>query len=534
MEKWFVAAKKADFNKISNRFHISPVTARIIRNRDIIEMEDIENYLHGDMSHLHSGRSMYHMEKGLEIIKNKIKEKKKIQILGDYDIDGVNATHILYTGIKRCGGIVSTAIPNRMKDGYGINEHLIQEAFDHHIDTIITCDNGIAAIDAIKFGKDLGMTIIVTDHHDIPYEEVINGNEITRKILRSTADAIINPKQEECQYPFKHLCGAGVAYKFIECLYEDMNIDKEELFPLIEFAAIATVGDVMDLVGENRIIVKEGLKRIKQTRNLGIKALMEVNHIDQERLSSYHIGFVMGPCINASGRLDTAKLALQLLQAKTKEEASTIAMDLKALNDSRKAMTLEGTETAIQKIETSPLKHDKVLVVYLPTCHESLAGIIAGRIKERYHKPTFVLTDAEEGAKGSGRSIESYNMFEELVKCRDLFTKFGGHPMAAGLSLPIDKIGEMRERLNGLTNLSKDDFIPKVSIDVPMPIQYVSESFIQELELLEPFGKGNPKPVFAEKDLNIINARILGKNKNVLKFQVLNQAGTMIEAMYFG
>jgi single-stranded-DNA-specific exonuclease len=530
MEKWFVAAKKADFNQIAARFKISPITARIIRNRDVIEMEEIQQYLYGSISDLNSGRSMKDMEQAVSIIIEKIQQKKKIRVLGDYDIDGVNATHILYTGLKRCGAVVDIEIPDRIKDGYGINETLIQLAYDNGVDTIITCDNGIAAIDQINFAKELGLTVIVTDHHDIPYIEE-NG---VKRILSSKADAIINPKQADCDYPFEHLCGAAVAYKLIECLYEEMKVPKEEVYPLLEYAAIATVGDVMDLIGENRIIVKEGLKRIKKTQNLGIEALIQINGIEKKRLSAYHIGFVIGPCINASGRLDTAKRALDLLRAETKEEAQTLAADLKALNDSRKEMTLLGTKEAIQCIETTELINDKVLVVYLLDCHESLAGIIAGRLRERYNKPAFVLTKSEDGAKGSGRSIESYNMFEELVKCSDLFTKFGGHPMAAGLSLPIEKIDEMRNRMNENAKLTEADFVAKVSIDVPMPIHYISEAFIEELELLEPFGKGNQKPVFAEKNLNVLSARILGKNKNVLKFQVLNDMGTSLDALYFG
>lgn len=530
MEKWFVSAKKADFDKIGEEFSISPVIARLIRNRDVIGMDSIKEYLYGTMEDLSTGRQMKDMELGLSILKDKIAQKKRIRVLGDYDIDGVNATQILYTGLKRCGAIVDIEIPDRMKDGYGISEHLVSLAKEDGIDTIITCDNGISAISQIAYAKELGLTVIVTDHHDIPYIEE-NGE---RKILHSKADAVINPKQEDCPYPFKLLCGAMVAYKVIECLYEDFKIPKEEVYDLLEYAAIATVGDVMDLVGENRIIVKEGLKRIKNTKNLGIAALIDVNGIDREKLSAYHIGFVIGPCINASGRLDTAKRAFRLLQADNKEEAATLAADLKSLNDSRKEMTVLGTKEAIEKIEQSNLKEDKVLVVYMPACHESLAGIIAGRIKEKYHKPAFVLCDGEEGAKGSGRSIEAYNMFEEMVKCREVFSKFGGHPMAAGLSIPIENIPLMREKLNENITLTEDDFAEKVSIDMAMPLQYISPKIIEELELLEPFGKGNRKPLFAEKDFRVLNGRILGKNKNVLKLQVANKEGYSIEALYFG
>ena len=530
MEKWFVQAKKADFNQIAAKFKIDPVTARLIRNRDVITEEEIRHYLHGDINHLHNPKSMKDMQKAVQIVKEKIVAKQKIRIIGDYDIDGVNATYILLEGLRRCGAEVDYDIPDRIKDGYGINENIIQRAYDEGIDTIITCDNGIAAITQINYAKELGMTVVVTDHHDVPFIE----EDGVKRYLQSNADAIINPKQEECKYSFEDICGATVAYKFIECLYEEYAVSMVELHKLIVYAAIATIGDVMDLKNENRIIVKEGLKRLKHMKNPGLNALIQANGIEPDNLSSYHIGFVIGPCINASGRLDTAKRALELLCTEDINEANRIAGDLKALNDSRKALTLKGVETAIQQVEMTALKEDKILVIYLPDCHESLAGIIAGRIRERYNKPVFVLTQGEDGVKGSGRSIESYNMFEEMTKCRDIFTKFGGHPMAAGLSLPEEKIEELKERLNQSTTLTEEDFIAKILIDTPMPLDYITENLITELSVLEPFGKGNNKPVFAEKEIKIIGAKILGKNKNVIKMQVLNKQGFCMEAMYFG
>lgn len=529
MEKWFVTAKRADFDQIAKKYRISPVLARIIRNRDRIEDREINLYLNGTLEDLYSPWLLKDMKQGISLIHEKIKEHKKIRVIGDYDIDGVNATHILMTGLKRCGAFVDTEIPDRLKDGYGINEHLIKKAYEESVDTIITCDNGIAAIEQIQFAKELGMTVVVTDHHEVLFTEE-NG---VRTYLKPPADAVINPKQPECGYPYKEICGAVVAYKFIEALYEAFHINREEALDFLEFAAVATVGDIMDLLDENRIIVKEGLKKLANTKNLGLRALIDCNRLNGGKITAYHIGFVLGPCINASGRLDTAKRALALLSCENKTEAAETAADLKALNDSRKAMTAEGTEAAVKKIEESGLKADKVLVLYLEDCHESLAGIIAGRIKERYHKPVFVLTKAEEGVKGSGRSIEAYSMFEEMSKCKELFTKFGGHKMAAGLSLPEENVPVFRQKLNDLCTLTEEDFAEKVKIDVPMPIHYISEEFIEELSFLEPFGKGNPKPVFAEKNLRILSAALIGKNKNVMKMMVQNHTGFAIEAIYF-
>ena len=530
MEKWFLTMKKADFNSIARKYHISPITARLIRNRDVIGDEAIDFYLNGTIADLYDGMLMQDMDKAVEILAEKIGEEKQIRIIGDYDIDGVNATYILQEGLSGLGAHVDTDIPDRIKDGYGLNIDLINRALDDGVDTIITCDNGIAAADEIAYGKKNGLTVIVTDHHEVPYVEM-NGE---KEYLLPMADAVVDPHRADCGYPFKGLCGAAVAYKLVEALYNVMQRDPEDMDYLMENVAIATVGDVMDLTGENRIFVKQGLEMLKRTKNQGLKALIECTGIDVERLSAYHIGFVLGPCINASGRLDTAKRALELLNAKTRREAVMLAEDLKALNDSRKEMTEKGVEEAVQMIESTSLKDDKVLVVYLPDCHESIAGIIAGRIKERYYRPTFVLTKAEEGVKGSGRSIESYDMFAQMCRCRALFTKFGGHKLAAGLSLEEGNVERFRETINDLADLTEEDLQMKVSIDMLLPFPYITEQLIGELQLLEPFGKGNTKPLFAERNLRVISPRIFGKNRNVLKCRLEDASGNQMEAVYFG
>ena len=492
--------------------------------------KEIDFYLNGTIADLYDGMLMKDMDKAVEILSEKIKAKEAIRVIGDYDIDGVNATYILKEGLTGLGADVDTDIPDRVKDGYGLNRMLIDRALEEGIDTIITCDNGIAAKEEIEYGKKRGLTILVTDHHEVPYVEL--GGE--REYLLPPADAVVDPHRSDCPYPFKGLCGAAVAYKLIEALYNVMARDAEDVDYLMENVAIATVGDVMDLIGENRIFVKQGLEMLKRTKNEGLKALIACTGVPVEHLSAYHIGFILGPCINASGRLDTAKRALALLEAKTHREAVLLAEDLKALNDSRKEMTEKGVEQAVAQIEESELKNDKVLVVYLPDCHESIAGIIAGRIKERYYRPTFVLTKAEEGVKGSGRSIESYHMFEEMCKCRSLFTKFGGHKLAAGVSLKEEDIETFRKTINELADLSEEDLLMKVSIDMRLPFPYVTESLIEELKLLEPFGKGNTKPLFAEKELRVIHPRILGKNQNVLKCVLEDMQGNRIDAVYFG
>ena len=529
MEKWVVINKKADFNEMGKRFGISPVTARLIRNRDIVTEKAVSNYLNGTIKDLNNPHLLKDVDYLCTILKEKIESGKKIRIIGDYDIDGVMATYILYKGLKRVGAHVSTMIPDRMKDGYGVNEHLIEQAYSDGIDTIITCDNGIAAISEIAYAKKLGMTVLVTDHHEIPYEEA-NGE---KQFLRSEADVIVNPKQEDCNYPFKGLCGAAVAWKVIQVLYEVYGLMAEESYEFLENVAFATVGDVMDLVEENRILVKEGLKRIQRTQNVGMRALILRNNLDLQRINAYHFGFVLGPCINASGRLDTARISLQLFLEEDAQKAEAIAKELVDLNAQRKDMTAEGVELAKILVEKE-YKKDKVLVVYLPETHESLAGIIAGRIREIYHKPVFVMTNAEDGIKGSGRSIEEYSMYEELCKCKELFTKFGGHPMAAGLSLPTENLEEFRRRINEECTLTEEDFIPKIKIDIAMPVGYPNTSLIRELDLLEPFGKSNTKPQFADKDLKIKRASIVGKNRNVLRLQLETQNGETVSAVYFG
>ena len=534
MEKWFVAMKKADFNGIAEKYQISPIIARLMRNRDVIGDEAIDFYLNGTVEDLYDGLLMKDMDRAVDILKEKIEEGKKIRVIGDYDIDGVNATYILQQGLAGLGADVDTDIPDRIKDGYGLNQMLIDRALEDDVDTIITCDNGIAAMNEIAYGKENGMTIVVTDHHEVPYLEE-NGE---KKYLLPPADAVVDPHRADCEYPFKGLCGAAVAYKLVEVLYRVSGKSEQEVEHLqerlMENVAIATIGDVMDLVGENRVFVKKGLELLKTTKNEGLHALMQCTGVDTANLNTYHIGFVIGPCINAGGRLDTAKRALELLNASNRREAVTLAADLKELNDSRKEMTEEGVEEAVRQIESSSWKDDQVLVVYLPKCHESIAGIIAGRIKERYYRPTFVLTRGETGVKGSGRSIEAYDMIAERSRCRELFTKFGGHKLAAGLSLEEEKVEVFRKRINELADLTEEDLQMKVSIDMRLPFPYINEELIHELKILEPFGKGNGKPLFAESKLRVIQPRIFGKNRNVLKCRLEDQQGNQMEAVYFG
>ena len=534
MEKWFVAMKKADFNGIAEKYQISPIIARLMRNRDVIGDEAIDFYLNGTVEDLYDGLLMKDMDRAVDILKEKIEEGKKIRVIGDYDIDGVNATYILQQGLAGLGADVDTDIPDRIKDGYGLNQMLIDRALEDDVDTIITCDNGIAAMNEIAYGKENGMTIVVTDHHEVPYLEE-NGK---KKYLLPPADAVVDPHRADCEYPFKGLCGAAVAYKLVEVLYRVSGKSEQEVEHLqerlMENVAIATIGDVMDLVGENRVFVKKGLELLKTTKNEGLHALMQCTGVDTANLNTYHIGFVIGPCINAGGRLDTAKRALELLNASNRREAVTLAADLKELNDSRKEMTEEGVEEAVRQIESSSWKDDQVLVVYLPECHESIAGIIAGRIKERYYRPTFVLTKGETGVKGSGRSIEAYDMFAEMSRCRELFTKFGGHKLAAGFSLEEENVEVFRKRINELADLTEEDLQMKVSIDMRLPFPYINEELIHELKILEPFGKGNGKPLFAESKLRVIQPRIFGKNRNVLKCRLEDQQGNQMEAVYFG
>ena len=528
-EKWILYAKKADFQEIGHKFHISPILARLIRNRDVVGDEAVGRYLYSGPEGMHDPGLLPDMEGAVEILEKKIAAGARIRIVGDYDIDGVCSSCILALGLKRLGAKADWEIPDRIKDGYGINESIIRVASAEGIDTILTCDNGIAAISQIALAKELGMTVVVTDHHDIQTRALEDGSE---EDLLPPADALVNPKRRDSTYPFPQICGAMVAYKLIQVLYERAGVPREEWLEMMELAAVATVGDVMKLQDENRIVVKEGLKRIAHTKNLGLRALIRANQLDPAKISAYHIGFIIGPCLNAGGRLQTAKLALGLLLAEDEREAEELAAELKILNDQRKDMTQEGVIEAQAQVEEH-YREDKVLVVFLPDCHESLAGIVAGRIREQYNKPTLILTYGEDGAKGSGRSIEAYHMFQGLVEVQDLLTKFGGHPMAAGFSLPLENVGEFRRRLNENARLTPEDFVPKVWIDIALPFEYVSEELIEELELLEPFGNGNEKPQFAQWDLFVRSVRVMGKNRNVVKLMLVNEQGTALDAIVF-
>ena len=529
MERWVLLRKGADFEAISKKFHISPRLASLIRNRDVIGDEAINQYLNGTIAELYDGMQMKGMPQAVEILTEKIRDREKIRVIGDYDCDGINATYILLEGLEKLGAKVDSDIPDRIKDGYGLNQHLIDRAHEDGIDTIITCDNGIAAAKEIEYGKALGMTIIVTDHHEVPYKE----NEAGRRYILPPADAVVDPRQEGCEYPFKGLCGAAVAYKLVEALCEANGQDVEDLDYLLENVAIATVADVMDLTEENRILVKQGLEMLKRTSNLGLRALIQCIGLEGKKIQAYHIGFILAPCLNASGKLDTAKRALALLRAKTEREADMLAGDLKALNESRRDMTDRVVDEAMAKVEQTDIRGDKVLVIYLPDCHESLAGLVAGRVRENYYRPVFVLTDSEDGVKGSGRSIESYSMYEELTGCGDLLTKFGGHPMAAGLSIDKENVEKFKRRLNDQCTLSEEELTEKVVIDMELPFTAITEHFIEELEYLEPFGKGNTKPVFAARGVFMQHVKIIGKNKNVAKATAIDAAGNRMEAICF-
>ena len=526
---WRVYTKKADFKAIGERFGIDQVMARIIRNRGLETYEQINMYLNGTVDDMHSPHLLKDADKCVDILTDKIHAGKKIHIIGDYDIDGICSTTILYKGLKAAGADVTFAVPDRIIDGYGINEHLIDEAYNNGTDTIITCDNGIAAIEQIKYAKETGMTVIVTDHHDIPFD-FVDGEKI-HKVPH--ADAIVNPKQEDCQYPFDKLCGAGVAFKVIKILYEKCGLNPAGLEEYAELMAIATIGDVVDLSDENRVIVKYGLKHLSVTTNIGIRALVEACELEIDKISSYHIGFVIGPCLNATGRLDSARRAIELLLTTDMEDARKKALELRTLNVERKDITEEYAAIAIEQVENTELKDDKVLVVYLPDCHESVAGIIAGRVREKFYRPSIVITKAEDGAKGSGRSIEGYNMFEEISKCGKLLNKYGGHPMAAGISLDIDKIDEFRKALNENQTMTENVLTPTVWIDVPMPVDYVDIKLIKQFEKLQPFGKGNEKPVFADRNLTVRQSAVIGKNKNVLKCQLESEHGKLVTAIRF-
>lgn len=530
MEKWVVSAKRADFKEIAGRFKIDQVTARLIRNRDIVGESAIEEYLNGSLLNLHDPYLMKDMDRAVRILMEKIDEQKKIRVMGDYDADGIMATYILLRGLARCGGNVDYELPERIRDGFGLNKNLIDMAYDDGVDTILTCDNGIAALEETAYARNLGMTVVVTDHHE-PKTEERNGIKYP---LLPKVDALLNPHRPDCPYPYKNLCGAAIAYKLAAALYEAMGIPEEESWALIEYAGFATVTDVVELTGENRILVREGLLQLNNTENLGLRALIQRSKTRDSIMTSYHVGFVLGPCLNAGGRLETAKKSLELLLAQSEAEAAELAEELVMLNERRKAMTTEGYDQAVAQIEEKGMSKDRVLVIYLPTCHESLAGIIAGRLKERYYRPTFVLTDGEADVKGSGRSIPAYNMYEEMQKCDDLFLKYGGHPMAAGCSLKWENVDVLRERLNKLSTLTREELTKKIVIDVPMPIDYISEKLINELDYLEPFGTGNEKPLFAEKNLKVLHIRILGETKRAAGLKLKNPAGKVMDGIYFG
>lgn len=528
-EKWLLRNRKVDLKAMSDKYKISQLLCKLMVNRDITDDNIINSYINPVYENLHSPKTMKDIALAVDIIKRKIQENKKIRIIGDYDVDGIISVFILYTALKECGANVDYEIPDRIKDGYGINENIVKTAYDEDVDTIITCDNGISAIDQIQYAKNLGLTVIVTDHHDVPFVEE-NG---VRTFISSQADAIINPKQIECEYEFKSICGAGVAFKLMEVLYEELGMNKEECYKLIEFVAIATVCDVVDLIDENRIFVKNGLNMLNNTTNIGIKALKKASGLEDKEITAYHLGFVIGPCLNASGRLDSAKKGLELLLMENYEEAENLAQEIVDLNDARKKMTKEGVDRAINIIDSTEINNDKILVVYIPDIHESLAGIVAGRIKEKYNKPTIILTKSEEGVKGSARSIEEYNMFEGLLACKELLDKFGGHPMAAGLSLQEDKVDELRKELNNKCKLTDEDLTRKIMIDASLPLEYLNINLIKELDVLEPFGKGNAKPVFGVRDVKVTKAMLLGKDKNILKLRLLTNNNLTIDAMIF-
>lgn len=530
MQQWMVINKGADFKGIGNKFHIDPVTARIIRNREVIGDEEIQSFLAGTLQELPDVHLMQDLDLLVEVLDEKIKEKAKIRIIGDYDIDGVTSSYILYCALTRCGAIVDVAIPNRITDGYGLNRNLITEAFESGVDTILTCDNGIAAIEEIAYAKEMGMTVLVTDHHEIPFKDV-DGERI---YLRSEADAVVNPHQKTCAFPYKNLCGAGVAWAVIVALYEKDGIEQIEAEDLLEFVAFATVGDIMSLTGLNRILVREGLKRIHHTTNIGMRALISQCGLLPEQIDTYHFGFVLGPCINAAGRLDTARRALRLFISESPEEAAEVADELVILNEERKEMTRQGVEEAKQLVEEGGYENDPVLILYLPNVHESIAGIIAGRIREYYYRPTFILTKGEDGVKGSGRSTEEYSMYEQMCKCSDLLTKFGGHPMAAGLSLPEENVEAFRKQMNENCPFRAEEMVQTIHIDVPMPVDYVTNALVEEFSILAPFGKDNPKPVFADRNLKISRMWIVGKNQNVLRMTLISEQGRPLSAIYFG
>lgn len=530
MEKWFVSKKKADFDHIGKKFGIDPVVARLIRNRDITEEGEIHSYLSGTLSDISDPALMKDVNKACVLLWDAIETGTKIRIISDYDVDGVISNYILWKSLKNLGGLVDFTIPDRIQDGYGMNTEMVLKAKEEGIGLIITCDNGIAAFEPVNEARKLGMKVIVTDHHEVPYQMEENKK---REIL-PPADAVVDPKQGACEYPYKQLCGAGVAFQLMRALYQMQGRKEKELEPLLCFLAIATVCDVVDLTKENRIFVKEGLKRISFTENIGLTALLKAHHLEDSDVNSYHLGFVIGPCINASGRLESAEKVLRLLLEQDPDAAMETAQELKDLNDQRKGMTNDGVREALEQIDQKGYNEDKVLVIYLPDCHESIAGIIAGRVKDKVHKPVFVLTKGKEGIKGSGRSIDSYHMFEAMNEVKDVFTRFGGHAMAAGCSLlNEDSVNEFRTRINQCCTLKEDDFVKKVTIDADMPIDYVSADLVRQMAVLEPFGKENKRPLFAHRKLFIERIQVFGDNRNVIRLSLLSDRGTRMTGMIF-
>lgn len=523
-EKWMVKNKSADFKAIAAQFGISEVVARLMVNRGIKEAADMEAYLHPDTRQLHPAEHLKDAEKTALFLAGKIREGGQIRIIGDYDVDGVIATYILMETLTDCGALVDFAIPERVRDGYGLNLRLVEEAAADKVDTILTCDNGIAAVEQTAYAKERGIHVLITDHHELPEE-------------LPDVDAIVNPKQKDCGYPYKGLCGAAVAYKVAELVYKACGKGRACAGKFIAFAAIATVCDVMELTGENRTLVSLGLAMLRASKNFGIRALCEVNAIPQETLNAYQLGFVLGPCINATGRLETAERGVALLLAGTEQEAQEIAHKLKELNDIRKDMTAKGVQEAVELVEAGVQageEIDQVLVVLLPDCHESLAGIIAGRLRERYNRPAIVLTKAEGGLKGSARSIPAYSMFEKLTECKEFLERYGGHPMAAGLSLPAENYLPLKKALNERCGLTEEDLTLKISIDAVLALSGLSMELVGELEKLEPYGAGNEKPVFAERKLKVCRMTAIGKARKMFRFLVEDAYGTQMDALYFG
>ncbi len=541
-ENWVILAKRADFDAIGRHFGIDPVIARVMRNRDMTEIPEMEMYLNGTKDDLYDPHLLKDADKAAGIIRGKIGQQKKIRIIGDYDMDGVMSTYILLKALRRLGADVDYVIPERIRDGYGLNEHLVRQAAEDGVDTILTCDNGIAAVEQIRLAKDLGMTVIVTDHHEIRHEPVPREgdagqknapDEDIREILPD-ADATVNPKQNACSYPFDGLCGSAVAFKLVQVLYEQEGIDPSYADEFLEFAGFATVGDVMDLIGENRILAKLGIDMLRRTKNTGMQALIREKNVQKDRIGTYQIGFVLGPCLNASGRLETAQYSLNLLLSDDPEKADAMARELSELNETRKKMTDQAVKQAMDLVRDKGYDRDLVMVIFLPDCHESLAGLVAGRLREFYHRPVFVVTRGEENCKGSARSTEEYSMYEEMCRCSDLFTQFGGHPMAAGFSIKEENIDALRTRLNELTTLTEEDLIPKVLIDADMPIDYINMDLVRQLDLLEPCGKGNRRPLFADRNLEIVSLRVGGKSKPVTRMKLKSSRGRIIDAVYFG